>query len=309
MKRPSLLIAFWILSLLPSGALAQNDMLLSEPESECALAIAGESNVDWDGPYGRGYDVFDETIAYESIEILVQHTGGACNFILTATPVSSGGRAVLANGTAKLEYDVLRETTGPSIISGSLEGTPSSRIQGAFGPGESMAAALLSIYIPPLQFVESGTFDGQFILRLYREDGASSTLVDERPVTIIAPVAARLRIDAPDFAKGSTVALIDLGELSGGARKDVAFDIRSNSRVNVAVSSANRGELAHETAPTSIPYRVSGGGQLINLSDRAGRRIGSSFAGRTFAVEVEVPPGSYPAGRYSDVLTVVFTTE
>ncbi len=309
MKRPPLFFAILSLALLPSGLLAQEDMLLSAAEGECELSIAGESNVEWDGPYGRGYDVFDETVAYETIETVVQHTGGPCRFVLTATPVSSGGRAVLANGTAQLEYDVLRETTGPSVLSGSLEGTPSTRIGGTFGSGESLATALLSVYIQPLQFVESGTFDGQFILRLYRENGASLELEDEKPVTIIAPVAARLRIDAPDFANGSTTALIDLGELSDGARKDVAFDIRSNSRVNVALSSSNRGELAHEAAQISIPYRVSGGGQLADLSGTTRTRIGSSLAGRAFAVEIDVPPGSYLAGQYSDVLTVIFTTE
>lgn len=309
MKRPPIHAAILSLALLPTGTSAQEDMVISAFEGECKLTLAGDGNVDWDGPYGRGYDVFDGTVAYKTIETIVQHTGGPCKFVLTATPSSSGGRAVLANGTARLEYDVLRDTTGPSILSGSLEGTSSTRIGGAFGSGESIAATLLSVVIPPLQFVESGTFDGQFILRLYREDGAGLELADQKPVTIIAPVAARLRIDARDFPDGSTSALIDLGELSDGARRDVAFDIRSNSRVNVALSSANRGELAHDAAQTSIAYRVSGDGRSADLSGIGRTRIGSSLAGQGFALEIDVPPGSYPAGQYSDVLTVVFTTE
>jgi len=313
MRRTPMFVTFVCLAFCSasfSTNVISQDAMFSDPATgQCELAIAGDSNVGWDGPYGRGYDVFDEMITYETIQIEVQHSGGPCSFVLTATPVSSGGRAVLANGAAQLEYDALRETNGPSILSGSLEGTPSTRIQGAFGAGDSMAAALLSVYIPPLQFVESGTFDGQFILRLYREDGASLELADERPITIIASVAARLRIEAPDFANGSTTTLIDLGELSAGARKEVDFEVRSNSRVNVALSSANRGALVHEVAQISIPYQVSGGGQLADLTGTARTRVGSSFAGQAFPLEIDVPPGAYPAGQYSDVLTVVFTTE
>lgn len=295
---------------LPITGNAQDDFFGAETSAPCELRLSGQTGVDWEGPYGRGYDVFDETVAFEPLEISVEHEGAACRYFVTVTPVTPGGRPVLTNGGSQLGYDVMRSTNGPSIISASFEGTASTRIDGIFAGGDGIDPIMLNIFVPPNQFVDSGLYDGQFFLRLYRDDGATWELQDERPVTVTSLVAARLQIESPDFSSGAYSTAVDLGELSAGAKREIAFDIRSNSRVNIAIQSANRGTLAHHLADVSIPYRLRGSGELVDLRGTGYQmHIGTSQSGNRFPLEVEVDPGSYVSGSYADVLTVTFTAE
>lgn len=304
------LAASAILVAVPNAAFAQDRLMPDDIGGTCELSLRGQSNVDWEGPYGRGYDVFDEVAAYEPIQMAVEHSGAACRYFLTLTPVAEGGRPVLTSGGNQLVYDVLQDTSGPSLVSASFEGTPSTRIAGTFAPGADVRTAILSFVIAPRQFVESGMYGGQFVVRLYREDGISRVLQDELPVTLLASVPARLRIESPNFTGGAATTSINLGELSDGAREQVAFDVRSNSRVNIGIQSTNGGALAHRQAKQTIPYRVLGAGQVIDVSGMGGTlQIGTSQNGQRFPLEIEVPAGHYPAGEYSDVLTVTFSAQ
>ena len=293
----------------PAPAWAQDDFA-AEASAECELALSGDTSVEWDGPYGRGYDVFDGAVSYEPISITVHHRGAGCHFFLAATPMVQGGANVLTNGIGTLAFDLRQNSFGPSILSAAIEGTPSTQIAGTFPDGEGAAPMMLSLDIPPSQYTSSGLYTGQVILRLFRGQPLNATLVAELPITIVAPVPARIEVRSDSFAGDSQQASIDLGELSTGSRRDIGFDIMSNAPVGITVASRNNGALKHRQGVAEIPYRLSADGRLVDLgvgpSPIATR---SASQGSTFSVEVAVEPGSYAAGHYEDTLTIAFTAQ
>lgn len=298
---------------LSHAAIAQDSMEDFDDDDleECQLRLdVSQSTVEWDGAFGKGYDVFDSVRSYEPLQLTIGHRGEECRYFVTATPLSPGAANTLTNGSDTLYFDLRRDTNGPSILSTTIEGSPSTRIEGAFSEGQAQLPVTLSLAIPPSQFAESGLYRGQVIVRLFKEENESVgfSLVDELPVEIVAPVAARLRIRSEEFAEGAQQTSIDLGELSSGVRRELAFEVRSNSPVEVKLESSNRGELAHNVGDFGIPYQILANGRIADLSvSSAEFRIDASEAGREFPFEIEVPADNYPAGQYSDTLLVTFT--
>lgn len=276
-------------------------------EGPCELDISGEGSVEWEGVYGRGYDVFGSQVSYEPVELRIRHRGAPCDFFLTAQPLSSGGENAITNGVDRLVYDLRSGTNGPSLLSDQFGGSPSSRLEGRLGGSQNATSLLVSLSVPPSQLVSTGTYTGQVMIQLFREDRGSPRLVAEWPLSIVVPVWARLRITSDTF--GDThLANIDLGELSSGAQREAIFDVASNAPVDMVLRSANAGALQHDLSPATIPYRVRINGSEVDLAASA-----ASFAIRNASqarLEVSVEPDeTYLAGNYSDVLTVTFTAQ
>ncbi len=282
-------------------------------EQPCNLDLRIDDSVDWRGLYGRGYEVFGSGESFEPVSVAIVHEGRPCEFFLTAAPITGGENALTGPGDP-LYYDLLMTTSGPSVISQEYFGTATSRIKGEFQHGRGSQSATLYVSIPGNQFVRGGTYDGQLILRLFRDGDEGPQLAAEAPLAILAPVASVLKIESPDFPQGTRQNNIDLGDLSREARRSVDFDIMSNADVGVTFQSANNGMLAHNAGAPGIKYQISFQGQDIDMS-------GSSSAGRinhaptrtsrSIPIEIVVPaPSGLPAaGKYNDVLTVTFTAE
>lgn len=102
--------------------------------------------------------------------------------------------------------------------------------------------------------------------------------------------------------------VVKLGELSSGLRRSLGLQLRSNSDVDVSISSENLGELAHKSMPeTGIAYSLRVGGHDIDLSgkDEATLPTDLSRNGLTNSIEVELEDfGNVPAGRYGDIINV-----
>lgn len=307
---PHLLGASLIFHAIP--AVAQNDAMLAD--DPCKLELTVDGSVDWRGLYGRGYEVFDEGESFETVTISVRHQGVACQFFLTAAPISGGGINALTGPGEPLYYDLLKTTSGPSFLSADFEGTETSRIEGQFSQGRSARGATLLVSIPANQFVRGGTYSGQAMVRLFRVDAGIQELVAEAPLVILAPVASVLKVRSDDFPEGVRETSVDLGDLSKAARRTVDFNILSNAEVAVTFQSANRGKLAHEAGAAGIGYNLLFRGENIDLSASAlSTRINHipNRVERAVPLEIVVPaPNGLPAaGQYSDALTVTFTAE
>tara|TARA_R110000787_G_scaffold3020_10_gene12181 strand:+ start:25808 stop:26761 length:954 start_codon:yes stop_codon:yes gene_type:complete len=295
-----------------TSGLAQNDGALSD--EPCALELTVDNSVDWRGLYGRGYEVFSEEESFETVTISVRHQGAACQFVLTASPLSSGGVNALSGPGDPLYYDVLKTTSGPSFLSTDFQGTATSRIEGKFGTGNSAQGATLYVSIPSNQIVRGGTYSGQVMVRLFRADSGIQDLVAEAPLAILAPVASVLKIRSDDFPQGIRETSIDLGDLSRATRAAVDFNIMSNADVAVTFQSANRGKLAHEAGAPGISYNLAFKGENIDLSTSASSsRLNYAHGRMERAVPLEIvvpqPSGLPAAGQYNDTLTVTFTAE
>ncbi len=291
-------------------AQAQEESLSNGP---CELELTGDTSIEWRGLYGRGYEVTGQQQEFETLGVTVRHQGEACEYFLVATPNSAGPDNVLLGAGDQLYWDLLSQTSGPSIVSQDFFGSLDTQLRGAFGPGINGQPIMLYFTIPPGQFVRGGYYDGQLLVRLFRDDGATPELVSELPVALIAPVASILKVRADEFVGGAREATIDLGDLTVPSTRTVNFDLVSNATVEVSFDSRNGGLLAHEFGAPGVPYDLRLNGTQLSLEGLARQRIDMAAPGASSAAEVEIAisqiPGRLAAGRYSDSLTITFVAD
>lgn len=300
------------LGMASTPGLAQNDNLGST--GPCSLELTADNSVDWRGTFGRGYEVFEDTESFETVNVAVRHSGEACQFYLTATASSGGGQNALLGSGDSLFYDLLKTTSGPSFLSEDYFGTQTSRIDGQFGNGRGTQGATLYVSLPANQFVRGGKYSGQALIRLFRVSDGGPELVAETPIVIVAPVASVLKVRSDQFPQGSRESSIDLGDLSTEARRSFDFNIKSNAEVAVTFQSANQGQLSHQFGAPGIKYQLAFRGENIDLTaSSASSRISPALSREEFQIPVEItvptPRGMPAAGQYSDRLTVTFTAE
>ena len=289
---------------------AQDESFSNGP---CDLELTGDTSIEWRGLYGRGYEVTGTQQEFETLGVTVRHQGAACDYFLVATPNSAGSDNVLLGAGDRIYWDLLSQTSGPSIVSQDFFGSLDTQLRGSFGAGIGSQPIMLYFTIPPGQFVRGGYYDGQLLVRLFRDDGATPELVSELPVALIAPVASILQVRSDEFVGGARETTIDLGDLTVRSTRTLSFELVSNATVEVGFKSQNRGLLAHEFNAPGIPYDLRLNGSRLSLDGSARQRLdmtaqdGSSVA----EVEIAVSPAqiALPAGLYSDSLTITFVAD
>ena len=310
LKALPLCIAALMSSLAATPALAQMDLL--QADGPCQMELSGDSSVEWRGLYGRGYEVTSDQQDFETVSVAIRHQGEGCEFFLVAMPSGAGGKNVLTGSGDNLVWDLFRETNGISLVSGAFFGTQDTQLRGQFGPGPAAQALTLFFTIPPSQFVRGGYYDGQVILRLFRDSLIGPELVSELPIALIAPVPTLLEVRSDTFAGGSQEITIDLGVLDKTVRRSVGFELVSNAAIGVTFNSRNNGVLAHQFGAAGIPYSVSLNGNDVPLAGITQQRLTMAGKSGTGAnVEIVVPESQTVrgAGRYTDSLTVTFVAD
>ncbi len=282
-----------------------------EPET-CDLSITADSAIDWRGLYGRGYEVFEPSEDFEVIMIEIRHIGPACEFFITAADLGGSVRPSLNGSGGQLAYDLRRQPSGPSILSPDFMGDQISRLSGRFGAGPGTTVVELYLTIPPGQTIQGGLYNGQPVLRVFRDDPTGPDLLDEVVVDVTVPVPSVLSVDIADAAPGLRSMDVDLGNLGRDVNKTVIFDVRSNAAITASVSSQNNGTLAHFAGGPGIPYTLSLGNNEMNLQNSAQilrlRDTGSLYQPLALDISVNGNPNA-AAGQYSDSLTITFVVD
>lgn len=277
----------------------------------CRIELQLASSVDWLGPLGRGYEVFAGGESYETVAVEMRHSGATCRYALTGSAASGSVTPHLTSGASSLGFDILSTTNGPSLLSPDYFGTQTSRIEGQFAAGSSVQMVPLLVAIPAGQFVRSGTYQGQALLRVFTAEEGSERLQAEVPLTIATRVASGLEIRSPDFGPGLRETSIDLGDISGAAEREIDFTVRANADVNVSFRSQNGGRLAHAQGAPGIAYQLNVRGIAVDPS--AGNAIPMPFredgAEHDVPIRIEIPNSATgrAAGYYRDTLLVTFT--
>ena len=167
--------------------------------------------------------------------------------------------------------------------------------------------------IPPSQFVRGGFYDGQLLLKLFRDDGGAPELIDEVPVALAASVPSILQVRSDEFGGGMKETTMDLGDLTIPSNRLINFDVISNATVGITVESLNKGLLAHEFKGPGIPYDLRVNGSRVSLDAVAMERIEMSAPDGSNFAEIEISLrqaySALPAGRYSDRLTITFKAD
>jgi spore coat protein U-like protein len=302
------------LSILAAFAPVYADDNIGSNSVPCQLELTATDSIDARGPFGRGYDVFIDEQGYENLAITVRHMGAACRYNIVVSH-NNQTSPILAGPSQSLSYDILKTTNGPSALSRDYYGSESARIEGQFGPGNASAETNLIVSLPAGQFVRSGSYSGQIIVRLFKEeDGGGYTLAAEAPVFITTRVSAAMKITSDSFPGATRYTDVDLGELAYGTTKSVEFSLASNAAVAVDFRSANQGMLKHHAGARSIAYRLNAQGHNIDLQSAGSNLRVATGSGQTPApirLEINVPASSSApaAGIYKDILTVTFTVE
>ncbi len=293
-----------------SGDAARAQQVIDNADGSCRLDLSLSGGVDWLGPIGRGYDIFSTVDSYESVTAEIRHSGAACRFFLTGFDRSVAGRPSLTNGSNELAYDVLPAANGPSLLSPDYFGSQQSRIEGMFPAGSGVQVVALLVAIPSGQIVRAARYQGQVTLRLFSDVESNPQLQAEAPLTITTRVPSALVVSSPDFGGGARETNIDLGDLSGPAEREIQFQMRANTDVNVSFHSTSGGVLSHTNGAPGIPYEVSVHGASVDITSRNMVMFPFRPDGMDYDIPVQFRvPGQgagRAAGQYNDTLTVTF---
>ena len=189
---------------LASPAAAQEP---AEPSEPCRLELSGDTAIEWRGLYGRGYEVTGQEQDFEALPVTVRHEGAACDYIVVATPLSSGADGVLTGAGDRLSWDLLSTPNGPSLLSRDFLGSLATQIAGRFEAEMGAQPLSLFVTIPPGQFVRGGHYEGSASIsaistpRRPNRSASTSSATPRSPSTSRRPAAAPWRINpaAPTF--------------------------------------------------------------------------------------------------------------
>ena len=278
----------------------------------CRLSVLVDNAVDWRGLYGRGYEVFEPAENFEVVAVQIRHEGPACRFFLSATPLGDGGSPALEGAGERLLYDLRRMPDGPSILSPDYLGSEFSRVDGQFPEGVQSQVLPVYVAIPSSQLVGGGTYSGQAVIRVFRDETSGPELADEDSLAISVPVPSVLNVELAEAAPGVRTMDIDLGSLTDAMERPVLFEIRSNASIRARIASQNRGKLAHFAGAPGIPYRLTIGGTPVDLSLPSAEVsiTQSRTPQRSLAMAIALDGAEVAAaGQYADVITVTFIAD
>ena len=164
------------------------------------------------------------------------------------------------------------------------------------------------LYIPRAQAATSGKYESQ-IDAVFQENSShqQKRIAFHFGTHVRASVQANF-VGVDRLRKNGRYGIVKLGELRPGLSRDLGLQLRSNSNVDISISSENQGELAHKSLPeTAIGYSLRVGGHDIDLSVRDEVVLPADLSrnGRTNLIEVELDDfGNVPSGRYGDIIHV-----
>lgn len=164
------------------------------------------------------------------------------------------------------------------------------------------------LYIPRAQGATSGKYESQ-IDAVYQgvKNHQQKRIAFHFGSHVRASVQANF-VGVDRVGNNGKYGVVKLGELSPGLRRTLGLQLRSNSNVDVSISSENLGELKHKSMPeTGIGYSLRVGGHDIDLSskDEIDLPADLSRKGLTNSIEVELDDfGNVPSGRYGDIIHV-----
>lgn len=186
----------------------------------------------------------------------------------------------------------------------------------SLNPSDTPQQSILTFKIPSGQYADAG--DMEVDIKLGIVDSATNELIsNEKIITIIGRVPLRAQTNfagtSAGFENGTTFALVDFGEITPGDTRNLNFQVRGNSDVDISMRSENGGKLINQSSPASSPidYNVTADGLNSDLSDPLVfmRRPAKSLAGSSYPLSItleNLEQGVF-AGSYRDIITIDVT--
>ena len=280
--------------------------MASTAEAVCDVELERVETASWS--QSGGYDAFDAVGYADQFGFEVLHldeNGEACEVV--ATLEAAGGTRLAGPGRETLAYELRADANLPNG-----DGTLAFRLD--LEPGERRRVAYF-IFLPPGQFVGSGSYDGQLAIDLAEDLDGTLEPEDRRDVPVRATAGSGARISfVGAVGRRQTV---DFGELTDGKSSAPVFlDVRSTSDYEIRLTSEEGGRLVQRADGElwSVPYSTAIDGSTVNLSNdnAAGRRFSGPTdpAGHRMPLTFELGSvGNQRAGSYRDRITIeIFPT-
>lgn len=269
--------------------------------SRCELAISEISRNSQ-----NKYDPLSHDDYLQSISLKIRNVGSkTCSGTIGFQ--SSGGNDALTGGSGdSLNYILVDEHNLYKILFNPLRQSQT-RLSINLEAGRSVQFNP-RLYIPRGQSATSGQYDSQIdAVFLGSGDNFEKRVAFHFGASVQASVQANF-VGVDRLRARGKYGVVRLGELKPGLRRTIGLQLRSNSDVDVSISSENLGTLEHNSMDDiGIGYDMRIGGQNIDLSSREEVVLPADLShdGLTNSIEVELDDyGNAPAGRYGDIIHV-----
>lgn len=157
-----------------------------------------------------------------------------------------------------------------------------------------------------------GSYTERIFVRI--ENRTTGVICQDRPrfdVRMEVPPRAQVNIAGVDgdFNRSLKISTIDFGSLETGESRRVFVQVRSNSDVDLSISSENGGAMVLDNSDIEarVPYATLLGDQTISFESayRAQLSAAADYRGRSVPLEFQILdiPG-VPSGAYSDLITI-----
>lgn len=269
--------------------------------SRCELAISEVSQ--------RTQNKYDPLSYYDylqPVELKIRNVGSrACSGSISFETGSGSGRLEGGHGDS-LDFLLVDEHNLNRILFNPRRHSQS-RLSLNLNPGRSIQFNP-RLYIPRAQSAASGRYESQ-IDAVYEEFNSRQhkRIAFHFGVHVRASVQANF-VGVDRLGKNGEYGVVKLGKLKPRLQRQLGLQLRSNSDVDVSISSENQGELGHKSLPDAgIGYSLRVGGHDIDLSSKDEIVLPTDLSrnGRTNSIEVELDDfGNVPAGRYGDIIHV-----
>lgn len=283
--------AFGLLALVPAQASAQD---------KCALSIQPAQD-----QWTIRFNPLEDDVAQRSFDVLLVNTGSTpCNGNILASLQGDPFGLAGVSGVARVRYALVDVDFGGADI------TPRTG-ESARRPGTSVSiqkGAQQLARVTFAAFPDAGVAQGLYtqVVNLSLQQ-ANGTVHAIRPVTLALDLAASAAIGLKgEFTRPQGTAMIDLGELTEGARPlNTSLYVHSTGGYRVSISSANLGRLRQGTTAWYVDYNLKVGTRDVNLQRTDTINVVSQTA-RKDDYPLSVMIGDVAgkrAGEYSDTLT------
>lgn len=251
------------------------------------------------------YTGFDSAITGENIELHLSNSGSLeCRGRLEFDALYTDGS--LRNSVGEeLRYSISRNRSLNGIIYDSKLHTVDG-IDLTVAPNETLRLSLV-LLVHPRQSGQSGNYQTK-LSAIFRNKEMS-----EIDVPAIVPIAVEVKPTVQANFIGvtrtiDTTSVLNLGELYPGLQQRFGLQLRSNSIVDLQVSSENRGQLKPVNGTAgSVPYSLRVNGNDVNLErlDQISLPADLSTTGVTNPINIEIEEfENAAAGDYSDTLFI-----
>ncbi len=215
---------------------------------------------------------------FVSLEVRVNKGSGSCgNFfvVIDNGGASSYSTRVLQSNMQSYPIQFYKDAARSQILKSEFEATPSDVLFGTFAGGTTSFNSVYYAYIDANanQYIASGNYSKNFLLKLYEGDFNNRILRDSKVVQFA--ITQNKSIDVSMVSTGSafnitdTTQNIDFGKLVEGATRGFDIVLLYNAGYSVSMNSTNDGKLKHSTETKFVPYSLTVDGIPIALTSVA----------------------------------------